>query len=146
MKEIELILRIMIANAYYYGTTTIIDFNEKSIYENTKKLNELFYNYGYKIEITNEKYKELMLIIFGDTIYVDDRPYDENWFGLYDEEQQYLEMIHLSQEKAEKWINLTKNYNQDFIETGSYILTSDIEVFKSERERLDDVYEFLLKY
>lgn len=146
MNEIEIILRIMIANAYYYGTTTIIEFNEKSIYETTKKLNELFHKYGYKMQITYEKYKELMLIIFGDTIYVDNRPYNENWFGLYDEEQHYLEMIHLSQEKAKEWIKLMENYNHDFIETGSYILTSDIEVFESERERLDDIYELLLKY
>ena len=39
-----------------------------------------------------------------------------------------------------------KNYNQEFIETGSYILTDDIDVFESERQRQDEVYELLLKY
>ena len=41
---------------------------------------------------------------------------------------------------------IDENYNQEFIEAGSYILTDDIEVFESERQRLDDVYELLLKY
>ena len=146
MSEMELIIRIMIANTYYYGSTNKIDFHDKSINKIVQRLNELFRKYNYEIEFTNENYKELMLSIFGDTIYVDDRPYNQNWFGLYDEEQQYLEMIHLSQEKANEWILLMKNYNQEFIEAGSYILTDDIEVFESERQRLDDVYELLLKY
>ena len=146
MSEMELIIRIMISNAYYYGSTNKIDFQDKSINQIVQRLNELFRKYNYKIEFTNENYKELMLSIFGDTIYMDDRPYNQNWFGLYDEEQQCLEMIHLSQEQATKWLLLMKNYNQEFIETGSYILTDDIDVFESERQRQDEVYELLLKY
>lgn len=146
MSEIELIIRIMIANAYYYGSTNKIDFQEKSINQIVLKLNELFRKYNYEIELTNKNYKELMLSIFGDTIYISNKPNDKNWFGLYDEEQHYLEMIHLSQEKAIKWVLLMKNYDQEFIETGSYILTEDIEVFESEQQRLNEVYELLLKY
>lgn len=33
MSEIELIIRIMIANVYYYGTTSMIEFNENHINE-----------------------------------------------------------------------------------------------------------------
>lgn len=51
MSEIELIIRIMIANVYHYGTTYMIEFNENHINEIVLKLNELFSNYGYKTEI-----------------------------------------------------------------------------------------------
>ena len=44
MGEIELIIRIMIANVYYYGTTSMIEFNENHINEIVPKLNELFSN------------------------------------------------------------------------------------------------------
>ena len=151
MDEIELIVRIMIANAYYYGTTTMLEFNEKHINEIVPKLAELFSKYGYKTEmflkdeesLTYKNYKDLMLSIFGDTIYEDDRPYDEKWFGLYDDELECLDIVHLSLTDSEKWISLSSNYNQNFIERGSYILTDDIEVYKSERERLENNYKKL---
>lgn len=77
MSEIGLIVRIMIANAYYYGTTTKLEFNEKHINEIVPKLNEIFSKYGYETEmflkdeksLTYKNYKDLMLSIFGDTIY-----------------------------------------------------------------------------
>lgn len=151
MSEIELIVRIMIANAYHYGTTTMLEFNENNINKIVPKLNELFSNYGYKTEmflkdeqsLTYKNYKDLMLSIFGDTIYNDDKPYDENWFGLYDDELECLDIVHLSHDDAEKWVSLANNYNQDFIEIGSYILTNDIEAFKSERDRLENNYKIL---
>lgn len=67
----------MIANAYYYGTTTKLEFNEKHINEIVPKLNEIFSKYGYETEmflkdeksLTYKNYKDLMLSIFGDTIY-----------------------------------------------------------------------------
>lgn len=153
MSEIELIVRIMIANAYYYGTTSMLEFNEKHINEIVPKLDELFSKYGYKTEIflkdenslTYKNYKDLMLSIFGDTIYEDDRPYDEKWFGLYDDELECLEITHLLRPDAEKWISLASNYNQEFIETGGYILTNDMETFKSERDRLENSYKKLLR-
>lgn len=148
MSEIELIIRIMLANARYYGTTSTIEFNQKHINEIVPKLNDLFCKYGYKSEIffkdeknsTYKNYINLMLSIFGDVIYEDGRPYNEDWFGLYDEETESLDFIHLSYAKAEKWISLSSRYNQDFIEMGSYILTDDIEVFEADRERLEDHY------
>lgn len=154
MGEIELILRIMIASAYYYGTTSMIEFNENHINEIVSKLNELFNKYGYKTDIflideqskTYKKFKDLMLSIFGDTIYEDDRPYDEKWFGLYDDELQCLEIVHLLYPDAEKWASLASNYNQEFIETGSYILTNDMETFKSERDRLENNYRKFYRY
>ena len=76
-------------------------------------------------------------------IYIDDRPYDENWFGLYDDELECLEIVHLSHSDAEKWLFLASNYNQEFIETGGYILTNDMEAFKSERDRLENSYKIL---
>lgn len=153
MSEIELIVRIMIVNAYYYGTTSMLEFNEKHINEIVPKLDELFSKYGYKTEIflkdenslTYKNYKDLMLSIFGDTIYEDDRPYDEKWFGLYDDELECLEITHLLRPDAEKWISLASNYNQEFIETGGYILTNDMETFKSERDRLENSYKKLLR-
>lgn len=153
MSEIELIVRIMIANAYYYGTTSMLEFNEKHINEIVPKLDELFSKYGYKTEmflkdensLTYKNYKDLMLSIFGDTIYEDDRPYDEKWFGLYDDELECLEITHLLRPDAEKWISLASNYNQEFIETGGYILTNDMEAFKSERDRLENSYKKLLR-
>lgn len=153
MSEIELIVRIMIANAYYYGTTSMLEFNEKHINEIVPKLDELFSKYGYKTEmflkdensLTYKNYKDLMLSIFGDTIYEDDRPYDEKWFGLYDDELECLEITHLLRPDAEKWISLASNYNQEFIETGGYILTNDMETFKSERDRLENSYKKLLR-
>lgn len=153
MGEIEVIVRIMIANAYYYGTTTTLEFNEKHINEIVPELDELFSEYGYNTNmfskdqdsLTYKNYKNLMLSIFGDTIYVDDRQYDENWFGLYDGKLGYLDIVHLSYTDAEKWLSLSSNYNQDFIETGSYILTDDIEAFKSERDRLADNYREIVK-
>lgn len=51
MDEIGLILRIMIASAYYYGTTSMIEFNENHINEIAQKLNELFNKCGYKTDI-----------------------------------------------------------------------------------------------
>ena len=74
MSEIELIVKIMIANAYHYGTTTMLEFNENNINKIVPKLNELFSNYGYKTEmflkdeqsLTYKNYKDLMLSIFGD--------------------------------------------------------------------------------
>lgn len=48
------------------------------------------------------------------------KAFDKNWFGLYDEELQCLDMIHLSYVNAEKWANLANNYEQTFIEDGSY--------------------------
>lgn len=151
MSEIELIVRIMIANAYDYGTTNVLEFNEKHINEIVPKLDELFSKYGYKTEIflkdeeslTYKNYKDLMLSIFGDTIYEDDRPYDEKWFGLYDDELECLIIAHLLYPDEEKWIFLASNYNQEFIETGSYILTNDMEAFKSERDRLENSYKIL---
>lgn len=153
MSEIELIVRIMIVNAYYYGTTSMLEFNEKHINEIVPKLDKLFSKYGYKTEIflkdenslTYKNYKDLMLSIFGDTIYEDDRPYDEKWFGLYDDELECLEITHLLRPDAEKWISLASNYNQEFIETGGYILTNDMETFKSERDRLENSYKKLLR-
>ena len=35
--------------------------------------------------------QNLMLSIFGDTIHKDDRPYDEKWFSLYDDELERLD-------------------------------------------------------
>lgn len=93
-----------------------------------------------------KKYKELMLSIFGDTIYVDDKPCNENWFGLYDDELECLDIVHLSHNDAEKWISLASNYNPEFIETGSYILTGNIEVYQSERIRLEKNYKELKNY
>lgn len=151
MSEIEIILRIMIANAYYYGTTTVLEFNEEHINKVVPKLAKLFSEYGYKTEIflkdenssTYKKYKDLMLSIYGDTIYKDDKACAKKWFGLYDTELECLDTIHLSLADAEKWLSLANNYNQNFIETGSYILTNDIEVFESERERLYNNYKRL---
>lgn len=51
--------------------------------------------------------------------------------------------MHLSYADAERWDFLASNYNRDLIENGSYILTDDIEVFKSERDRLDNNYKIL---
>lgn len=45
----------MIANAYYYGNTTRIEFNEKYISEIVPRLNDLFCKYGYKTEIFSEE-------------------------------------------------------------------------------------------
>ena len=151
MSEIELIIRIMIANVYHYGTTSMIEFNENHINEIVPKLNELFSNYGYKTEIfskdeqslTYKKFKDLMLSIFGDIIYIDDRPYDENWFGLYDDELECLDMVHLCNYDVKKYISLASNYSQEFIETGGYILTDDRRAFKSERDRLENSYKTL---
>lgn len=154
MGEIELILRIMIANAVYYGTTNVLEFNEQHINKIVPQLDELFRKYGYKTEfflkdeksLTYKNYKDLMLSIFGDSIYDDGRPYDEKWFGVYDDEEECLLVAHLLCPDAEKWVSLASNYNQEFIETGSYILTNDIETFKSERDRLENTYRKLLNF
>lgn len=63
--------------------------------------------------------------------------------GLYDDELECLDIVHLSLTDSEKWISLSSNYDQNFIERGSYILTDDIEVYKSERERLENNYKKL---
>lgn len=141
MDEIELIIRIMIAYARYYGDTDILEFNEKHINEIVPKLNELFIKYGYKTDMflkdedssTYKNYKNLMLSIFGDTLYEDGRPYDENWFGLYDDELECLQIAHLSYPDAKKWTSLSYNYDQNFIETGSYIFSNNNEVFSLVR-------------
>lgn len=42
--------------------------------------------------------------------------------GLYDDELECLYIAYLSHSDVEKWISLSSNYNQDFIETGGYML------------------------
>ena len=62
-------------------------------------MNELFSKHRYKTEtflkdeesLTYKNYTDLMLSIFGDTIHKDDRPYDEKWFSLYDDELERLD-------------------------------------------------------
>lgn len=123
MSEIELILRIMLAHSSYYIDTTQLQFNEKFINNIVPQLSELFSKYGFKTDVfskdkttgTYKKYKELMLSIFGDSIYVTDKPFNKNWFGLYDEELECLDMIHLSYDDAEEWMKLENNYEQSFI-------------------------------
>ena len=145
MSEIELIIRIMLAHTYYYGNTTVLKFSEDFINETVPQFNELFRKYGYETDIfhkdedsmTYKKYKNLILAIFGDSIYIDDRPFNDNWFGLYDEESKCLDMLHLSYNDAEKWVALEDNYNRNFIETGSYIFSGELEVYESERTRLE---------
>lgn len=154
MNEIELIVRIMIANAVYYGTTNVLEFNEQHINEIVPQLDELFSKYGYKTEmflkdeesLTYKNYKDLMVSIFGDSIYEDGRSYDEKWFGVYDDEEECLLISYLLCPDAKKWISLASNYNQEFIETGSYILTNDMEAFKSERDRLENNYRKFYRY
>lgn len=149
MNDIEVMIRIMIAYAYYYGNTTKLEFNEKQVNEVVPKLNALFNKFGYKTDIflkdkntlTYKNYIDMMLSIFGDVIYNDDRPFNNNWFGLYDEEGKCLDIVHLSYSDAEKWVTLANYYNQDLIETGSYILTKDLEVFKSTRDKLENNYK-----
>lgn len=92
---------------------------------------------------TYKIFKDLILSIFGDTIY--EGPYDEKWFGMYDDEEKVLQIVHLLYSDAEKWISLANNYNQKFIEIGGYLLTNDMEVFKSERDRLESNYKILKK-
>lgn len=59
---------------------------------------------------------------------------------MYDDELQCLKIVHLLYPDAEKLIPLVSNYNQEFIETGGYILTNDLETFKSKRDRLENNY------
>ena len=144
MDEIELIVRIMIANAYYYGSTHVIKFDDSSIMETVPKLSAHFAKYGYNTDVFSRiddedmysNYKKLMLSIFGDIIYEDGRKFDSSWFGLYDEEMEYLEIVHLSHTDAGKWCDLAANYDQYFIEHGSYIITEDMEAYTEQRDRL----------
>ncbi len=146
MSEIELIIRIMLAHVYYYGNVTMLEFSEDFINKTVPQMNALFCKYEFKTDLFNKdensmtykKYKNLMLSIFGDSIYKNDKPFNENWFGLYDDELQCLDMGHLSYDAAKKWISLEENYDQKFIETGSYILSDKIEVYESERTRLEE--------
>lgn len=143
MNEIEIIFRVILEHAYCYNNTTMIEFNEKFINDIVPKLNELFTKYGYKSNIfikdeesgTYKNFKKLMLSIFEDTIYNSDKLISKNCFGLYDDEMECLDMIHLSYSEAKKWDDLIGKYKQQLIEGGSYIFTNNSDVYESERNR-----------
>ena len=155
MSEIELIIRIMIANVYHYGTTSMIEFNENHINEIVPKLNELFSNYGYKTEIflkdeqslTYKKFKDLMLSIFGDIIYIDDRPYDENWFGLYDENMKRIDIVSITYEPNDQEIKTARFGNIELNKTYYvYELDSNGQPIEASKEAIVNTMNYQVVY
>ena len=153
MNETEIIIRVILGHIYLYANTTMIDFSEEFINEIVPKLNDLFIKNGYKADAfikdkqskEYKNFKKLMFIIFDDTLYPSDKIISKNSFGLYDDENEVLDMIRLSFSEALKWDNYIDDYGQDFIEEASYVFTKKFDVYESERKRFEENYKSLFQ-
>lgn len=125
------ILMLMILNAYYAGYWNFsLDDNELERFIPELEVHFIKNEFNTTIFAKNpstgeyDLYKDFMISTFS----------NDKW-GYYNKE--YNEVcIDIEMPKIQKLIEEIATYDREFIEIGSYIITTEINVFQEERERI----------